>query len=119
MASRSTSTTRGASRPAAASARALAAIAIPFGPAPITANVGMTARITALPAAAMCGTNRPVALLRVEEGDHGQHPPMVVGRRRQAQRCEDVLDVLFDGVLGDEQPLGDRLVGSPLGHQRQ
>ena len=37
----STSTTRGASSPAAASARALAAIAIPFGPAPTTANTSM------------------------------------------------------------------------------
>src|SRR5258707_1449371 len=39
------STTRGAGRPAAVSARALAAIAIPFGPAPMTASVGMIARI--------------------------------------------------------------------------
>src|SRR5438034_11802393 len=39
------STTRGAGRPAAVSARALAAIAIPFGPAPMTASVGMVARI--------------------------------------------------------------------------
>src|SRR5882757_166252 len=36
---RSTSTTRGAGNPAAASARAFAAIAIPFGPAPKTASV--------------------------------------------------------------------------------
>jgi len=39
------STTRGAGRPAAVSARALAAIAIPFGPAPMTASVDMIARI--------------------------------------------------------------------------
>ena len=42
---RSISTTRGAASPAAARARALAAIAIPFGPAPTTANVGMTVSI--------------------------------------------------------------------------
>jgi Tetracyclin repressor-like, C-terminal domain len=35
------STTCGASRPVTGTARALAAIAIPFGPAPTTANVGM------------------------------------------------------------------------------
>src|SRR6266436_1559343 len=40
------STTRGELRPAAATALALAAIAMPFGPAPTTANVDMPARIT-------------------------------------------------------------------------
>src|SRR6266566_5842573 len=33
-------------------------------------------------------------LLRVEEGDHGENPPVVVGRGRQPQRGEDVADVL-------------------------
>jgi luciferase family oxidoreductase group 1 len=37
---RSTSTIRGTTKPAAASARAFAAIAMPFGPAPTTARIG-------------------------------------------------------------------------------
>src|SRR5579863_5572823 len=40
------STTLGAPSPAVSRARALAAIAIPLGPAPSTASVGMIARIT-------------------------------------------------------------------------
>jgi hypothetical protein len=55
------SITRGTSRPAAATARALAAIAIPFGPAPITANVGMTARITSLQAIGARGNLQQLA----------------------------------------------------------
>src|SRR4029453_14501826 len=42
---RSIRTTRGASRPASERARALAAIAMPFGPAPMTANVRTGPRI--------------------------------------------------------------------------
>ena len=43
------STTLGAPSPAASSARALDAIAIPFGPAPTTANVGMNLILAAHP----------------------------------------------------------------------
>src|SRR6516164_7642920 len=67
--------------------------------------------------ASLRGYGWPVALLRVQEGDHGQDPPVIVGRGWQAQRGEDVLDVFLDGVLGDEQPFRDRLVGPSLGHQ--
>jgi hypothetical protein len=44
---------------------------------------------------------------------------VVLGARRQPQLGEDAVDVLLDGALGDHQPLGDRLVGAALGHQRE
>ena len=52
-------------------------------------------------------------LLRVQVGDDGEHAAVVVGGWRQAQGAEDVLDVLLDRVLGDEEPLGDRLLERP------
>ena len=44
---------------------------------------------------------------------------VVLGDRGRLERAEDVLDVLFDRVLGDEQPVRDRPVRAPLGHQRE
>ena len=44
---------------------------------------------------------------------------MVIGGWPQAQRAEDALDVLLDGVVGDEQALGDRVVRAPFGDQRE
>jgi hypothetical protein len=49
-------------------------------------------------------------LLRVEVGDDGEHSSVVVWGLRKVQRAEDVPDVLLDGVLGDEQLVGDRMV---------
>jgi hypothetical protein len=37
----------------------------------------------------------------------------------EAELLGDLLDVGFDGALGDEQAGGDGLVGQPLGDQRQ
>jgi hypothetical protein len=41
-------------------------------------------------------------LPRVQVRKDGEHASVVVGGLRQAQRAEDVLDVLLDRVLGDE-----------------
>src|ERR1035441_4331337 len=49
-------------------------------------------------------------LLRVEVGDDGEHAPVVVWGLREAERAEDVFDVLLDGVLGNDEPFGDRVV---------
>ena len=42
---------------------------------------------------------------------------MVLGGRRQAELPEDARDVLLDCARRDEEPLADRLVRAPLGHQ--
>jgi hypothetical protein len=44
---------------------------------------------------------------------------MIVGLRLEAELPEDARDVGLDGLLGDEQALGDAQVGAPFGHQRQ
>jgi hypothetical protein len=57
------------------------------------------------------GRSTPVvSLLRVEVCDDGEHASVIVWGLWEAQRAEDVLDVLLDGVFGDEQPLGDGVV---------
>src|SRR5215831_2188997 len=97
----STSTTRGAASPAAVRARALAATAIPFGPAPITANVAMIARI-ASPGPVLL-RDLPVArvdrvLRRRGAGPHEQaddHP---------GQEAEDVREVRHGACAGGEVP---------------
>src|SRR5262245_14662351 len=42
---------------------------------------------------------------------------MILGGGGQVELAEDARDVLLDGSLGDDQPLGDRLVRAPFGHQ--
>jgi hypothetical protein len=39
----------------------------------------------------------------VEVGQHREHPPVVVVRRRHAELAEDVVDVLADRLLRDEE----------------
>ena len=57
-----------------------------------------------------------LGLWRVEVGDDGEYAPVVVRRVRQPERGEDVFDVFLDGVFGEEQSFGDRLVGASFGH---
>jgi hypothetical protein len=42
---------------------------------------------------------------------------VVLGRGRQPQLHEDARDVFLDRAKRDEQPLGDRLIRTSLGHQ--
>jgi len=51
-----------------------------------------------------------VWLLRVEVGDDGEDATVVVCGLWEAQGAEDVLDVFLDGVLGDDEAFGDRVV---------
>ncbi len=57
--------------------------------------------------------------LGVEVGEHGQDAAIVILGGRQAQLGEDAGAVLADGLLRDEQPLGDSPVGAALRHQLQ
>src|SRR6476659_4739583 len=104
------STTRGAGRPAAVSARALAAIAIPFGPAPMTANVGMIVRIasrrTPVPrGSAVAGVDRVL-------GRRGGGPDEQA-EYEAGQEAEDM------GQVGDVAPAGSGVPGrvQPLQHE--
>ena len=55
----------------------------------------------------------------MQVSQHREYPSVIIGRLWQPQRAENALDVLLDSVLGDEQLLRDRLVGSPFSHQRE
>src|SRR6516225_708065 len=57
------------------------------------------------------------AVLTVEVGQDGEHAPVVVLVGCQPQLGEDAGGVLADGLLGNEEPLRDRRVRAPLGHQ--
>ena len=50
-----------------------------------------------------------------EEGEYGDDPAMD-RRSRQAQLCEDHVDVLLNRRLGEEQGLLDARIGLALGH---
>src|SRR5215213_10827873 len=52
-----------------------------------------------------------------EVGEDGQDPPVVAGRRGEAELGEDARDVLLDGAVGDDQALGDGGVAAALGHE--
>src|SRR3954452_18886485 len=52
-----------------------------------------------------------------DEGEDGEHAPVVVGRRRQSELVEDVAHVLLDRAVGDHQLRGDRMIRTALGHQ--
>src|SRR5262249_16429465 len=51
--------------------------------------------------------------------EHGEHPAVVVVAGREIELGEDARHVLLDCAQGHEQPLCDRLVGAPFGHQLQ
>jgi hypothetical protein len=53
----------------------------------------------------------------VEEGEHGQHAPVVVGGFGDAELHENAAHVLLDRALGDPQLVGDAGVGPALGHE--
>src|SRR4051812_36727879 len=48
---------------------------------------------------------------------YGEHAPVILGSRRQAELGEDARDVLLDGAQRDHEPLRDRLVRAALRHQ--
>jgi len=49
---------------------------------------------------------------------HGQHPAVVVGRRRQLQLPENAADVLLDRTLADPKLMADGAVAASLGDRR-
>src|SRR4051812_34377987 len=61
----------------------------------------------------------PTGSARVEEGDHRQHPAVIVAGLREAQLDEDAAHVLLYGGLSDPQPAGNTGVGPSFRHQRQ
>src|SRR5258708_40239575 len=52
-------------------------------------------------------------------GEDGEGAPVGAGVGAEAELEEDLLDVGFDGALGDEQAGGDGLVGQPFGDQSE
>src|SRR5690606_41623269 len=50
---------------------------------------------------------------------HGEHPAVVVVGRGEAELGEDAGDVLADRALAEVEPLPDRRVRPPLGHELQ
>src|SRR4051794_3788588 len=61
----------------------------------------------------------PGSSLALQIRQNGEDPAVVFGRRRQAELREDARHVLLDRAEGDHEPLCDRLVRTPLGHQLQ
>src|SRR4051812_27333846 len=51
--------------------------------------------------------------------EHREHAPVIIRRRREAELSKDVRHMLFHRALGDDQLLGDRVIGPALGHQPQ
>src|SRR5688572_18831650 len=51
--------------------------------------------------------------------EHGEHPAVVTGGRREAELGEDAVDVLLDGAARDDQGLGDARVRAAFGHELQ
>jgi hypothetical protein len=45
--------------------------------------------------------------VQVEDGDHGQDAPVVVGGLGQVELGADRANVLLDAALGDPEPPGD------------
>src|SRR3954453_2459429 len=56
---------------------------------------------------------------RLQVLQHRQHAPVAVWARREIELEEDAAHVRLDRAARQEQPLRDRLVRQPLGHQRQ
>ena len=56
-------------------------------------------------------------LARLEECDHREHPPMILGGLGQPQLAQDAVHVLLDRALGDPETMGDPGVGAALSHQ--
>src|SRR6266704_844920 len=54
-----------------------------------------------------------------EVGEYGEHASVVVGGWGQVQFGEDAADVRLDGPWGQDEPVGDCLVGAALGDQRE
>src|SRR3954447_761000 len=61
----------------------------------------------------------PRSSLALQIGQNGEHAAVILGRRRQTEFREDARHVLLDRAEGDHEPLRDRLVRTPLGHQLQ
>ena len=63
----------------------------------------------------------PGPLLRLNSGlqelQHGEHPAVLSGRRRQVELVEDARDVSLHGGHGHDESLGDPGVGPALGDQ--
>jgi hypothetical protein len=57
--------------------------------------------------------------LGIQVGEDGQDAAVVVVGWGQAEFGEDACAVLGHCLLGDEQALGDRAVGTALGHERE
>jgi hypothetical protein len=51
------------------------------------------------------------------EREHGEHAPVILDGAAESELLEDVRDVLLDRARGDDERVGDRLVGAALGHQ--
>ena len=56
--------------------------------------------------------------MAAEVGQEGADVAVAAVADRQAEFEEDVADVFVDGVVGDDEPLGDGRVVVALGHQR-
>ncbi len=52
-------------------------------------------------------------------GEDGEHTTVGAGVGGEAELEEDLLDVSFDGALGDGQAGGDGAVGQPLSNQSE
>jgi hypothetical protein len=52
-------------------------------------------------------------------GEDGEDAAVGARLGSEAEFPEDLVDVSFDGALGDEQAGGDSPVGQPLGYQRE
>jgi PAS domain S-box-containing protein len=62
---------------------------------------------------------RPAHLPAFEEGEDGEHPPVVLIGLRQVEFLQNMPYVLLDGSLGDPQAAGDPGVRAAFGHQGQ
>src|SRR4051794_27361027 len=60
-----------------------------------------------------------VGLLAAQVGEHGEYTSIVVWRLGEVQLLEDAADVALDGLLAQEQSLGDGPIGPTFGDQRE
>src|SRR3954447_24731419 len=71
------------------------------------------------PGALCVASRRPEVRLRaLHVPQDGEHAPVALAVRAEAELLEDAGHVALDATLGDAEPRGDRAVGEALGHQR-
>src|SRR3954453_11904102 len=74
-------------------------------------------RVTCLSGGRFSGGSRSDRGSGAEEHQHCEHAPRLASARREAELPEDAGDVLLDCAEGDDEGIGDSLVGTAERHE--